>query len=758
MAGVPSWVSGLFSFGVQDNGSAVAGAYPTVNFVGAGVSVAADSANSRFDVTITSSSSTGIAYTAKVATTANHPLSGTTAIDGISISAGDTILVWQQSSAAANGIYTAAAGAWARHTDFDTEAEFVPGFSVYVLEGNTYGDTRFAFTNDGVPATLGATALNFSPEQPYINTSLDLHSNTLVNASGIVAGASSLNASAILQADSTTKGFLPPRMTTTQRDAIASPATGLQIVNTTNERPERYDGSEWVSYEVVPVVSIHYLNHSLSGLNMSDYTVGEGDIVLLRSQTAAAENGPWIASSGAWSRLPPWDTAAGFRNGQVFISSGITTGTAGAAGAVIVDAVPTTLGTDPITFRSLYRPWTTETSINFGVPIEAETLTLAGPAAASGMLMDLGVTGAIELPRASTTTRNTWSPSLAWLFWNTTTNQPEWRNSSGAWDPRFSTLRVGTTGTQVAVLDIESTAAASSPLVHVENSTTGADFDIGGGSSVPSHSARAGTVWVRSSTNNSSIYVNTSATSPGTTWTQLSAATATDLPTGYVSGGEISWVNGTTVRIAPGTCRDEADGDNIVWTSNLDAVITTSGAGGLDTGSEAASTWYDLYVIDNGSTPAALLVAQFGTPTMPSGYTVRRRLGIVQNDSGSDFAKFFCLGNARRRWYQNDGDESQILSAGAATTPTGVDATGAAPPPASGERRLINVTYKASNSTGNLTIYAGTNYWIFRVDMQTTALAGVIPFMLPDDGNVDYYFSAASGSCTLNVREFEDLV
>lgn len=57
-----------------------------------------------------------------------------------------------------------------------------------------------------------------------------------------------LDASAIFQTTSTTKGSIPaPKMTTAQRNAIASPVSGLQIYNTTTGYPECYDGSQWVS-------------------------------------------------------------------------------------------------------------------------------------------------------------------------------------------------------------------------------------------------------------------------------------------------------------------------------------------------------------------------------------------------------------------------------------------------------------------------------------------------------------------------------
>ncbi len=58
-------------------------------------------------------------------------------------------------------------------------------------------------------------------------------------------GITSPNASAKLQIDSTTKGFLPPRMTTTQKNAIASPAAGLVLYDSTTNKLQCYNGSTW---------------------------------------------------------------------------------------------------------------------------------------------------------------------------------------------------------------------------------------------------------------------------------------------------------------------------------------------------------------------------------------------------------------------------------------------------------------------------------------------------------------------------------
>jgi hypothetical protein len=65
------------------------------------------------------------------------------------------------------------------------------------------------------------------------------------SAGSVLIGTSTDIASSRLTVASTTQGFLPPRMTTTQRDAISSPATGLIIFDTTVNKVSVYNGTTW---------------------------------------------------------------------------------------------------------------------------------------------------------------------------------------------------------------------------------------------------------------------------------------------------------------------------------------------------------------------------------------------------------------------------------------------------------------------------------------------------------------------------------
>jgi hypothetical protein len=80
---------------------------------------------------------------------------------------------------------------------------------------------------------------------PKINLTTNSSVSYLLADGGFVVGASVIDASAKVQIDSTTQGFLPPRMTTAQRTAIVSPATGLIVYDTTLNQWYGYNGSLW---------------------------------------------------------------------------------------------------------------------------------------------------------------------------------------------------------------------------------------------------------------------------------------------------------------------------------------------------------------------------------------------------------------------------------------------------------------------------------------------------------------------------------
>lgn len=73
------------------------------------------------------------------------------------------------------------------------------------------------------------------------------------NSSGTNIGTGGLVASARLSVESTTQGFLPPRMTTTQVNAIATPAEGLVVFNTTISDLCVYQGGAWVRMSHSPM-------------------------------------------------------------------------------------------------------------------------------------------------------------------------------------------------------------------------------------------------------------------------------------------------------------------------------------------------------------------------------------------------------------------------------------------------------------------------------------------------------------------------
>jgi hypothetical protein len=146
-----------------------------------------------------------VASTANIAT-----LSGLLTIDGITVVAGDRVLVKNQTASQDNGIYVASASAWARSTDMNVWSEF-PAAYTFIEQGSTQADTGWVCTvNQG--GTLGTTAVTwaqFSGAGSYTaGTGLTLSGTTFSITNTAVTAASYGGASQTLSATVNQQGQL----------------------------------------------------------------------------------------------------------------------------------------------------------------------------------------------------------------------------------------------------------------------------------------------------------------------------------------------------------------------------------------------------------------------------------------------------------------------------------------------------------------------------------------------------------------------
>jgi hypothetical protein len=109
----------------------------------------------------------------------------------------------------------------------------------------------------------------------------------MVRDDGIVAmGTASPNSSARLDITSTTQGVLLPRMTTTDRGNISSPADGLTIYNTTTKTQDVYNNTRWLTGNAGLTGSATLNFGSTAAQTSSDLTItvtgaADGDVVSL---------------------------------------------------------------------------------------------------------------------------------------------------------------------------------------------------------------------------------------------------------------------------------------------------------------------------------------------------------------------------------------------------------------------------------------------------------------------------------------------
>ena len=121
------------------------------------------------------------------------------------------------------------------------------GGTTALTDANT--SVFIGFTTKGVAAAANQIVIGSGAESLGANTCVlgnaSIVTTALRGAVGI--GTTSPNANAALDVTSTTKAFLPPRMSTAQKNALASPTAGMMVYDSTLNALAVYTGGAWAS-------------------------------------------------------------------------------------------------------------------------------------------------------------------------------------------------------------------------------------------------------------------------------------------------------------------------------------------------------------------------------------------------------------------------------------------------------------------------------------------------------------------------------
>ena len=127
--------------------------------------------------------------------------------------------------------------------------------SVAARLNSTSGTSSASFFFSGASVVKGtitaySSAHATKPNEFDINATnqLNLISGGLIHVSptsGVLVGGTTITASAILDLQSTTKAFVPPRVTTAQKNAISSPSAGMFVYDTDFSAYSYHNGSSW---------------------------------------------------------------------------------------------------------------------------------------------------------------------------------------------------------------------------------------------------------------------------------------------------------------------------------------------------------------------------------------------------------------------------------------------------------------------------------------------------------------------------------
>jgi hypothetical protein len=136
-------------------------------------------------------------------------------------------------------------------------------------------------------------------------------------------------------------------------------------------------------------------------------------------------------------------------------------------------------------------------------------------------------------------------------------------------------------------------------------------------------------------------------------WSQIQGASQIQsVNRNYIAGLTLATAGGVaTFTVSPGQFTDSTNVLSVkfpsTFTKTTGAFVAGTGNGALDTGTIAANTWYHVHMISNaaGSSVDVIVSLSVTAPTLPSGYTLFRRIGAMRTDGSSHWIAFIQNGD-----------------------------------------------------------------------------------------------------------------
>lgn len=157
--------------------------------------------------------------------------------------------------------------------------------------------------------------------------SLLLAAGSYAQSVGINSDGTTPDGSAMLDVQSTSKGFLPPRMTETQRGAISSPATGLIIYQTDGTSGlYQYNGTAWEAIGGSSVTTYSVGDFAQGGIVFWVDETGQHGLVCAKTDQDGGSGIRWYAGTYGVTRATGDGPFSGELNTAIIISSQVSLG------------------------------------------------------------------------------------------------------------------------------------------------------------------------------------------------------------------------------------------------------------------------------------------------------------------------------------------------------------------------------------------------------------------------------------------------